>query len=126
MNSKILIIFFLVFFVSCNNATKNSSLDNSVSVIIINNTFIPDDVDLLASQTLTIINQDDISHRIKSADTEDMFIENKELDSDIILPNQTTVLTLPEDMQAGDDLFLFESNLTNTMTTPNLIVHVVE
>lgn len=120
-----LIFVALLFFISCGDSElEGESVEDSPSVIIIGNSFIPESLSVSPGDTVYFFNEDSNNHRILNESTSDVFDDTGVFDSGDIQPDDVSFIEIPEDAVVGTTFYFYCSYLEDSMTTPNGVLTV--
>lgn len=116
----ILLFFVLLVTVACGEENITASAnENSTTVVIMDQTFVPQEITATAGEIIYIYNNDSTPHHILSESAPDLFDDTETLDSGIIDEGDTRFITVPDTASAGDVFYFYCDFTNNVMTTPN-------
>ena len=111
-------------FFSCGTETDLPTSNNTI-VQIIDQSFIPDEVEARAGEILFFQNFDVTPHQILSESAPDLFDNTNAFSSEFIDLDEVGLITIPSTALPGDIFYFYSDVLGAAMTTPNGIITIV-
>jgi len=125
---KILSLFvILLFIVACGSSDSGDSGGGTsgITIIIDNNTFSTTSFSASPGETITVINDDNVSHTVTSESAPNAFDDDGDFDTGTLAPGLTTTFQIPSDASVGDTIFFYCIIHEGTMTVANGTITII-
>lgn len=104
---------------ACNSTTLSTPPDTSTTVVIQNQSFIPESITVDAGETVFFINNDSLTYQVLSQSADNQFDDTGDIDSGNLPSGAVTSITIDETASSGDVFYFYEFYLQDAMATPN-------
>ncbi len=109
-----------LFFAACGDTADDVATTETDNTILISSySFLPESITIAEGETVVFINEDSVSHWIKSESAASAFDDTGDLDSMIIEPGQSREVILPVTAISGTTLLFYDEILSDQMVTPD-------
>ena len=111
-------------FLSC--GTEDSLPTSNHTIIqIIDQSFLPDEIEARAGETIFFQNFDATPHQILSESAPDLFDDTNTFSSGFIDLDEVGLITVPSTALPGDVFYFYSDVLEAAMATPNGVITIV-
>ncbi len=104
---------------SCQESNDNEDSSDFSTIIVENGRFVPEEILISENDGFFIINSEDHPITLKSTRIESSFLDEGELDLSIISSGESLFVDTSA-INKDDPLYIFDENLNETMSTPEL------